>query len=64
MQIMELDRMTLITFVKRIDVYEDKRIHVELRHKELFSKVIMLADYVENADFHRNSKISILNAKY
>lgn len=45
MQVTELDRMTLITFVKRILVYEDKRVYLELRHKELFSKVIMLADY-------------------
>ncbi len=47
MQITELDRVTLISFVKRILVYEDKRIYLELRYKELFSKVIMLADYVE-----------------
>ena len=45
MQITELDRMTLLSFVKRILVYEDKRVYLELRHKELFSKVIMLADY-------------------
>lgn len=45
MQITELDRMTLLSFVKRIVVYEDKRVYLELRHKELFSKVIMLADY-------------------
>lgn len=45
MQITELDRMTLLSFVKHILVYEDKRVYLELRHKELFSKVIMLADY-------------------
>lgn len=45
MQITELDRMTLVSFVKRILVYEDKRVYVELRYKELFSKVLMLADY-------------------
>ena len=37
--------MTLLSFVKCILVYEDKRVYLELRHKELFSKVIMLADY-------------------
>ncbi len=47
MQVTELDRTTLITFVKRILVYEDKRVYVELRYKELFSKVLMLADYAE-----------------
>lgn len=45
MQVTELDRMTLVSFVKKILVYEDKRVYLELRHKELFSKVIMLADY-------------------
>ncbi|WP_455716679.1 recombinase family protein [Anaerosporobacter sp.] len=40
MQITELDRVTLISFVKRILVYEDKRVYLELRYKELFSKVI------------------------
>ena len=47
MQITELDRVTLISFVRRILVYEDKRVYLELRYKELFSKVVMLADYVE-----------------
>jgi site-specific DNA recombinase len=45
MQITALDRTTLISFVKRILVYEDKRVYLELRYKELFSKIIMLADY-------------------
>lgn len=48
MQITELDRVTLISFVKRILVYEDKRVYLELRCKELFSKVIMLADCIES----------------
>lgn len=47
MQVTELDRVTLVSMVKRILVYEDKRVYVELRHKELFSKAIMLAGYVE-----------------
>ena len=48
MQITELDRVTLVSFVKRIRIYEDKRVYLELRYKELFSKVIMLADYLES----------------
>lgn len=36
MQITDLDRMTLITFIKRILVYEDKRVSVEWRHRNLF----------------------------
>lgn len=47
MQITELDRATLISFVRRIYVYEDKRVYVELRYKELMSKVIMLTDYIQ-----------------
>ena len=47
MQVTELDRMTLVVFVKHILVYEDKRVHLELRYKELFSKAIMLAKYIE-----------------
>ncbi len=47
MQVTELDRTTLVTFVKRILVYEDKRVYLEMRFKELFSKVIMLADYID-----------------
>ena len=47
MQVTELDRMTLITFVKRILVYEDKRVCLELRYQELFSKAAMLAEYIE-----------------
>lgn len=57
MQITELDRMTLMTFVKRILVYEDKRVHVELRHKELFSKVIMLSEYAEAKQHSRGEAV-------
>lgn len=46
LEINELDRITLITLVKRIYVYEDKRVYIEFRHKELFSKIIMLTDYI------------------
>ncbi|WP_310602768.1 recombinase family protein [Anaerosporobacter sp.] len=47
LQITELDRDTLVTFVSKILVYEDKRVYLEMRHKELFSKAIMLAEFVE-----------------
>lgn len=47
MQITELDRTTLVSFVKRILVYEDKRVYLELRYRELFSKALMPADCVE-----------------
>lgn len=40
MQITELDRLTLISFVKRILIYEDKRVYLEFRYQEIFSKVM------------------------
>lgn len=54
MQITELDRMTLLSFVRCILIYEDKRMYLEMRYKELFSKVIMLADYVEDLEEKQN----------
>lgn len=56
MQITELDRMTLVSFVKRILVYEDKRVYLEMRYKEMYSKVIMLADYVEQKEALRKGE--------
>ena len=49
MQITEIDRTTLVSFIKRILVYKDKRVYLEFRHKELFSKVSMLAGYGESS---------------
>ncbi len=57
MQVTELDRITLVSLVKRILVYEDKRVYLELRNKELFSKVIMLAGYVETLGKSRGEAI-------
>ena len=39
----ELNRDIIAAFVSRILVYEDKRVFLELRAKELFSKALMLA---------------------
>lgn len=47
MQITELDRAVLVSFVKRILVYEDKRVYLELRCREQFSEVVMSAKSVE-----------------
>lgn len=57
MQVTELDRMTLVSLVKRILVYEDKRVYLELRSKELFSKVLMLAGYVETLGQSRGEAV-------
>lgn len=50
LEITELNRDILVTFVSRILVYEDKRVFLELRAKELFTKVLMSSDYVENKE--------------
>jgi len=57
MQVTELDRVALISFVKRILVYEDKRVCLELRCKELFSKALMLADYIEEKKLSRGEVV-------
>lgn len=49
MQISKLDRKVLVTFVKRILVFEDKRVCLELRYKEMFSRAVMLAENPEAA---------------
>lgn len=51
MQITELDRATLVSLVKRVLVYEDKRVYLELRHKELFSKALMMAECIETEPY-------------
>lgn len=43
----ELNRDVLITFVRRIFLYDDKRIYVELNCKDMLSKLLMLEEYVE-----------------
>ena len=40
----------LVAFVDRILVYEDKRICLELKNRELYSKVMMLAGYMERRE--------------
>lgn len=40
-QVTKLDRMTLLSFVKRILVYEDRRVYLEMRYKEPFSGAVM-----------------------
>ncbi|MCI9077473.1 MAG: recombinase family protein [Lachnospiraceae bacterium] len=48
LEITELDRDVLVTFVSRILVYEDKRVFLELRAKDMFTNVLMLAGFTRN----------------
>ena len=45
LELTELNREVLVTFIDRILVYEDKRICLELKNREVFSKILMLAEY-------------------
>jgi hypothetical protein len=45
--ITELNRDVLITFVRRILLYDDKRIYVELNCKDMLSKLVMLEEYMD-----------------
>ena len=50
LELTELNRDVLVAFVDRILVYEDKRICLELKNRELYSKVMMLAGYMEQKE--------------
>lgn len=39
MTVMECSREALVTFLDRIDIYEDRRIHLTVRHEELFREI-------------------------
>lgn len=45
--ITNLDRNTLITFVNRIDIYEDKRVEITFQFQEQFEKIVVLLKYLE-----------------
>ncbi|MCM1176087.1 MAG: recombinase family protein [Blautia sp.] len=49
MQAVELDRMTLVTFVKRVHVHEDRRIYLELRCREPSAGALMPAADAERS---------------
>ncbi|MDC7290397.1 recombinase family protein [Blautia schinkii] len=48
MKLTELNRDTLVSFVSRVEVYEDKRVYVEFKSEEEFQKMLMIQDYVES----------------
>ncbi|MCI9144024.1 MAG: recombinase family protein, partial [Lachnospiraceae bacterium] len=47
MEITELNRDTLLCFISRIEVYEEKKVYVEFRGKEEFGKMLVLKEYIE-----------------
>ncbi len=50
LEITELNRDIVVTFVSRILVYEDKRVFLEFRAQDMFAKVLMLADFMEHRE--------------
>ncbi len=48
MKLTTLDRDTLLCFVSRIEVYEEKKVYVEFRGKEEFHKMLVLQEYLES----------------
>lgn len=60
LELTELNRDVLLTFIDRILVYEDKRICLELKNREMFSKILMLAEYAatlpDDTDFQSGKK--------
>lgn len=46
----ELNRDVLITFVRRILVYDDKRVYVEFNFQESLSKMMVLEEYIEDSN--------------
>ena len=47
MELTELNRDMLLCFIRRIEVYEDKKVYVEFRDKEEFSKMLVLQEYLK-----------------
>ena len=53
LQVEELNRTTLVHLVEKIYVYDDKRVHVVLRHQNQFLKVAMLCDFLKHSEAER-----------
>lgn len=58
LEITELSRDIVVAFVNRILVYEDKRVFLELRAKDMFLGVLMLADYFESQEQNSRKEVS------
>ena len=50
LQVESLNRTTLVHLVEKIYVYDDKRVHVVLRHQNQFIKVAMLCDFLKHSE--------------
>ena len=46
MQITTLDRDTLLAFVERIEVYEEKRVFIQFCHQEEIEKMLVLSEFL------------------
>lgn len=50
LQVESLNRTALLHLVEKIFVYDDKRVHVVLRHQNQFIKVAMLYDFLKHSE--------------
>lgn len=50
LQVESLNRTALVHLVEKIFVYDDKRVHVVLRHQDQFIKVAMLHDFLKQSE--------------
>jgi len=46
MELTELDRDTLLCFIRRIEIFEGKRVYVEFRWQEEFYRMLALQEYI------------------
>lgn len=53
LQLSFLDRNTLLTFVERIEVFEEKKIFLKLRNQQEFEKALIVSEYLE----HKNHEL-------
>ena len=55
LQMESLNRTALVHLVEKIFVYEDKRVHVVLRHQDQFIKVGMLYEFLRQSETERRA---------
>lgn len=57
MELTELDRDTLLCFIRRIEVFEEKKVYVEFRWQEEFNKMLVLQEYMASRTESREGRL-------
>ena len=58
MELTELDRDTLLCFIRRIEVFEEKKVYVEFRWQEEFNKMLVLQEYMASRTESREGALT------